>query len=95
VRNRDDILQLTAILVHFRCLFFSSSLLQNHHRLLSHLIADTDTYRIFRTPLDEGSARHRAPYLYKTQHLQETNIHAPMWYSNPQPLEASCTKPTL
>ena len=40
-------------------------------------------------PLDEWSARHRDLYLYNTQHSQQTNIHTPLWDSNPQSQQAS------
>jgi hypothetical protein len=55
------------------------SLLYNHCRrtgFLFHLIAHVDTCTLGRTPLDEGSTRHRDFHLYNTQHSQQTNIHA-------------------
>jgi len=43
----------------------------------------TQTHTLGRTPLDEGSARRRR--LYKTQHLQTTNTHAPGWIRTRSP----------
>jgi len=46
------------------------------------------------TPLDEGSVRRRALYLYNKQYLQETNIHVPDQIRNQQSQQASCRRAT-
>ena len=48
-----------------------------YRALLLHFITLADTYTLGRTPLDDGSARRRDPYLHNTQHSQEREIHAP------------------
>jgi hypothetical protein len=50
----------------------------NCRRLKLHPITLNDiyTYKIFRTPLDEGSAYRRDLYLHNTQHSQDTDSHA-------------------
>jgi len=61
--------------------------------LLLLLITLISTYTLGKTPLNEGSALLRDLFLYNTRHLQQTNIHVPWWYSNPQFQQASSCRP--
>ena len=55
----------------------------------------TDTYTVRRFPLDNGSARSKRLLPDKTQHSQQTDIHAPGGIRDHNPIKRVTTDPSL